>query len=110
MAQMALRWCLDHEAVSTVIPGASSPEQARRTRPSATCRRCPTSCTSGCGRFYLDRVAAQHPRAVLTAQETHRGDAEDAEDTEKRGEGIVNPRKTKVTTGGACMPSWVATG
>jgi aryl-alcohol dehydrogenase-like predicted oxidoreductase len=29
MAQMALRWILDHEAVSAVIPGASSPEQAK---------------------------------------------------------------------------------
>ena len=29
MAQMALRWILDHEAVSVVIPGASSPAQAR---------------------------------------------------------------------------------
>jgi aryl-alcohol dehydrogenase-like predicted oxidoreductase len=29
MAQMALRWILDHEAVSAVIPGASSPRQAR---------------------------------------------------------------------------------
>ena len=29
MAQMALRWVLDHDAVSVVIPGASSPEQAR---------------------------------------------------------------------------------
>ena len=29
MAQMALRWCLDHEAVSVVIPGARNPEQAR---------------------------------------------------------------------------------
>lgn len=29
MAQMALRWILDHDAVSVVIPGASSPEQAR---------------------------------------------------------------------------------
>ncbi len=28
MAQMAMRWILDHEAVSVVIPGASSPEQA----------------------------------------------------------------------------------
>ena len=27
MAQMALRWCLDHDAVSTVIAGASKPEQ-----------------------------------------------------------------------------------
>ena len=29
MAQLALRWILDHKAVSGVIPGASSPEQAR---------------------------------------------------------------------------------
>jgi aryl-alcohol dehydrogenase-like predicted oxidoreductase len=29
MAQFALRWILDHEAVSVVIPGATTPEQAR---------------------------------------------------------------------------------
>ena len=29
MAQFALRWILMHDAVSTVIPGARSPEQAR---------------------------------------------------------------------------------
>ena len=29
MARMALRWILDHEAVSVIIPGASSPEQAK---------------------------------------------------------------------------------
>jgi aryl-alcohol dehydrogenase-like predicted oxidoreductase len=29
MAQMALRWILDHDAVSAIIPGASSPEQAQ---------------------------------------------------------------------------------
>jgi aryl-alcohol dehydrogenase-like predicted oxidoreductase len=29
MAQMALRWCLDYEAVSVVIPGARNPDQAR---------------------------------------------------------------------------------
>jgi len=28
MAQWALRWCLDFDAVSTVIPGASKPQQA----------------------------------------------------------------------------------
>ena len=28
MAEMALRWILDHDAVSTVITGASKPEQA----------------------------------------------------------------------------------
>ncbi len=29
MAEMALRWCLDFEAVSVIIPGASSSEQVR---------------------------------------------------------------------------------
>jgi len=29
MAQMALRWILDHPQVSVVIPGASRPEQVR---------------------------------------------------------------------------------
>lgn len=29
MSQMALRWILDHEEASVLIPGASSPEQAR---------------------------------------------------------------------------------
>ncbi len=29
MIQLALRWILDHEAVSVMIPGASSPEQAK---------------------------------------------------------------------------------
>ena len=29
MVQLALRWILDHDEVSVVIPGASSPEQAR---------------------------------------------------------------------------------
>lgn len=29
MVQLALRWILDHEAVTTIIPGASSPAQAR---------------------------------------------------------------------------------
>lgn len=28
MAQMSLRWILDHDAVSVIIPGASSPQQA----------------------------------------------------------------------------------
>jgi aryl-alcohol dehydrogenase-like predicted oxidoreductase len=29
LADMALRWCLDFEAVSVIIPGAKNPEQAR---------------------------------------------------------------------------------
>jgi len=29
LAQMALRFCLDFDAVTTIIPGAKSPDQAR---------------------------------------------------------------------------------
>jgi aryl-alcohol dehydrogenase-like predicted oxidoreductase len=29
MSDMALRWCLDFDAVSAIIPGAKNPEQAR---------------------------------------------------------------------------------
>jgi aryl-alcohol dehydrogenase-like predicted oxidoreductase len=29
LAEMALRWCLDFDAVSAIIPGAKNPEQAR---------------------------------------------------------------------------------
>jgi len=36
MTEMALRWCLDFEAVSVIIPGAKNPEQAgANSRPSA---------------------------------------------------------------------------
>ena len=36
MAQMALRWILDHEAVSVIIPGASRPEQVRSNAAAST--------------------------------------------------------------------------
>jgi len=29
MSQMALRWVLDHDAISVVIPGASKPEHVK---------------------------------------------------------------------------------
>jgi aryl-alcohol dehydrogenase-like predicted oxidoreductase len=36
MAQMALRWCLDFDAVSVVIPGAKNPDQARQNAAAST--------------------------------------------------------------------------
>ena len=39
LAQLALRWILMHDAVSTVIPGARTPEQARANAAAAECRR-----------------------------------------------------------------------
>jgi aryl-alcohol dehydrogenase-like predicted oxidoreductase len=39
MAEMALRWCLDFEAVSVIIPGAKNPDQARANARASTLPR-----------------------------------------------------------------------
>jgi len=58
MAEFAMRWILDHEAVSTVIPGASSAEQVRRN--AAACALAPLSEATHqkVKKFYQDEVAA----------------------------------------------------
>jgi aryl-alcohol dehydrogenase-like predicted oxidoreductase len=56
MAQMALRWILDHEAVSVVIPGASSPEQARANATAADLPRLPEELHGKLAGFYQQRV------------------------------------------------------
>ena len=38
MSQMALRWCLDFDAVSVIIPGAKNPGQARANAADALAR------------------------------------------------------------------------
>lgn len=58
MAQMALRWCLDFEAVSTVIPGAKSPQQARENAAVSDSRGLSDEVHERLRTFYLDRVAA----------------------------------------------------
>jgi aryl-alcohol dehydrogenase-like predicted oxidoreductase len=58
MAQMALRWCLDFEAVTTVIPGARSPEQARANAAVSDMRGLSDDLHERLRTFYLDRVAA----------------------------------------------------
>jgi aryl-alcohol dehydrogenase-like predicted oxidoreductase len=58
MAQMALRWCLDFEAVSTVIPGAKSPGQARENAKVSDLRGLSDELHERLRTFYLDRVAA----------------------------------------------------
>lgn len=63
MAQMALRWILDHEAVSTIIPGASSPEQAKANTVAATLPPLSKDLHDTLGRFYQERVAP-HIRGV----------------------------------------------
>jgi aryl-alcohol dehydrogenase-like predicted oxidoreductase len=58
MAQMALRWCLDFEAVSAVIPGAKSPAQARENAAVSDLRGLSDELHERLRTFYLDRVAA----------------------------------------------------
>jgi len=57
MAQMALRWCLDFEAVTTVIPGAKSPAQARANALVSDTRGLSDELHERLRTFYLDRVA-----------------------------------------------------
>jgi len=57
MAQMALRWILDHEAVSVVIPGASSPGQARANLTASALPRLAPELHARLSAFYQDKVA-----------------------------------------------------
>ncbi len=57
MAQFALRWCLDYDAVTTVIPGAKRPEQARHNAAASELPRLPAGLHSQLRRFYDDEVA-----------------------------------------------------
>lgn len=58
MAQMALRWILDHEAVSVVIPGASSPEQVRANVAAAALQPLPAQTHAGLRELYRARIHA----------------------------------------------------
>jgi aryl-alcohol dehydrogenase-like predicted oxidoreductase len=57
MAQMALRWILDHDAVTTVIPGARTAEQARANAAASDVRPLGDALHERLRSFYLDRVA-----------------------------------------------------
>lgn len=56
MAQMALRWILDHDAVSAIIPGASSPEQARANARVSDLPPLPAELHRQLSEFYWQRV------------------------------------------------------
>jgi aryl-alcohol dehydrogenase-like predicted oxidoreductase len=58
MAQMAVRWILDHEAVSTVIAGASRPEQALSNASASDVRPLGEDLHETLRAYYLDHVAA----------------------------------------------------
>jgi aryl-alcohol dehydrogenase-like predicted oxidoreductase len=57
MAQMALRWILMHEAVSTVIPGAKTPEQARANAAAADLPPLPGSTMDRIAALYREKAA-----------------------------------------------------
>ncbi len=61
MAQMALRWCLDHDAVTTVIPGAKNPAQATANAAASNLPPLPEDLHYKLKGFYTQHIA-QHIR------------------------------------------------
>jgi aryl-alcohol dehydrogenase-like predicted oxidoreductase len=59
MAQFALRWCLDFDAVTAVIPGASRPEQARDNAAASALPALSPALHEQLTQFYRERVADQ---------------------------------------------------
>jgi len=57
MAQMALRWCLDFEAVTTVIPGAKRPDQAHANAAASDLPMLSPTLHNRLARFYETQVA-----------------------------------------------------
>ncbi len=60
--QMALRWCLDFPAVTTVIPGAKNPEQARANASAAALPPLDPALHGTLRRFYDAEEVAAHIR------------------------------------------------
>jgi aryl-alcohol dehydrogenase-like predicted oxidoreductase len=57
LAEMALRWCLDFPAVTTIIPGASRPDQARANARASDLPPLPLDLHEALRTFYRERVA-----------------------------------------------------
>ena len=53
---MALRWCLDHDAVSTVIAGASKPEQVADNAGASDMTPLPAGVHEDLALFYAETV------------------------------------------------------
>jgi aryl-alcohol dehydrogenase-like predicted oxidoreductase len=58
MAEWALRWCLDFEAVSVIIPGAKSPEQVRANLRSGSLAPLGAAAHAKLAEFYERQVSA----------------------------------------------------
>lgn len=63
LAQMSMRWILDHDAVTTVIPGASSPAQVGANAACSDLAPLPEELHQRLQQFYRDQVA-QHIRGA----------------------------------------------
>jgi aryl-alcohol dehydrogenase-like predicted oxidoreductase len=59
LAQLALRWILEFDAVSTIIPGAKTPEQARANAAAADLPALPTETMQAIAELYRQRIAPQ---------------------------------------------------
>ena len=57
LAQLALRWILEFDAVSTVIPGAKTPEQARANAAAADLPALPAETMRTIAELYRERIA-----------------------------------------------------
>lgn len=63
MAQMAMRWILDHPQVSAIIPGASSPKQVQQNAACSDLSPLPAELHDTLSNFYQEKVV-QHIRGV----------------------------------------------
>jgi len=59
MAEFAIRWCLDYDAVSVIIPGARNPEQARANARASALPRLSRETHQRLAEFYHKEVVAQ---------------------------------------------------
>lgn len=59
MSQFALRWALDHAEVTTVIPGARRPEQARENAAASDLKRLPAKVHAAVFELYYEAVRDQ---------------------------------------------------
>lgn len=58
LSEMALRWCLDFDAVSVIIPGAKNPEQARANARASALPPLPPALRARLAEFYRTAVTA----------------------------------------------------